>query len=105
MKKLQIYNQRGENSKYPEKIVTWTDGEPYPNWITDNAHVLSLGPQGQLHLDIRKRKDNSYEIISIDGFSILVIVRPFENIICFGDNKIFPLTKTQFNLLYRKEKG
>lgn len=94
--------QLGRNDKYPKEIETWKlDQKPIPLWLTDRCKVLKLDDYGDPVLDIRE-SESGYELITSGNNQILVKVQNKDDIICFGDNRIFVLTEKQLNLLYDK---
>ena len=102
-----ILIQKGRNSAYPEKIETWRYGEKTPEWLSDICKVRAMEGSGNLILDIRKTTSGGYELLNStgDGSSIVTATR-MDDYICHGVNggKVFSLTESQINLLYKEEK-
>lgn len=98
-----IMTQRGRNEKYPKTVDTWqkTDKE-IPEWLTDLAKVelVDLG-SGAKVIRMNSLTSGGIEIIAADGLTTLVKTQNDSDYICFGDNKLFSLTKTQIDLLYK----
>ena len=96
--------QRGRNNKYPESILIWRPEEDVPEWLSDRAKVVSVDlATGEKQLKINSLSSGGIEIYSSDNTSALVRTAGPDSYVCFGDNKVFSLTETQLNLLYRDE--
>ena len=99
-----IMVQRGRNKKYPEKIDTWKKNEKdVPEWLTDIAKVemVDLG-SGRKKIRMNDLTSGGVEIIAADGKNILIRTQGESDYICFGDNKLFSLTESQMELLYKQ---
>jgi len=99
--------QIGENSKYPQEVITWKLGEVVPEWISDRAKVTALeATTNNVQIDLRNTNTGGYEIIDADGINTLVKSNGKEDIICrealHKTSKIFSLSPIQFKLIYGK---
>ena len=94
-----IYEQKGENDKYPKEIKIWKIGEKIPEWLSDSAKVLFIDGNGNITLDTIDNNTGGYEIKSSSG-DTLVSLKKKSDIVCFGNSKIFGLSEKQFNLIY-----
>jgi len=95
--------QRGRNEKYPKTIETWQKStKEIPEWLTDLAKVelVDLG-SGVKKIRMNNLTSGGVEIIAADGLTTLVKTQNESDYICFGDNKLFSLTQTQIDLLYK----
>ena len=95
--------QRGMNNLYPEKIETWKVGEKVPEWLSDNAKVLSLDDEGNIRLDTNKLSTGGIAIKNSSGFGVLVELKTINSIVCYSPGKIFSLKPEQLELLYVEE--
>lgn len=100
---MNLYKQKGENLKYPEKIEIWKRDDKVPEWLSDRAKVININEKGEIQIAIVDWK-NSFDIISNSGNEKLVQTKTKDSIICFDsiNNNIFSLTQKQFNLLYKE---
>lgn len=96
---MKLYKQLGGNEKYPKQIQIWRLGEQIPEWLSDSAKVKFIDGEGNKTLAINNL-ENGYEIIDSSGNFVLVKTKTNDSLVCFGENKIFSLTKKQFDLLY-----
>lgn len=94
------YKQRGENPAYPTRIEIWEKGEEIPDWLGDNAKITFIDGSGKKQLGITYYENGGYEIINSAGTNTLVKLGSPDDLVCYGDNRIFGLTKEQFRLLY-----
>lgn len=97
--------QKGRNDKYPKEIKVWYLGLPVPEWLSDIAKVSSIdGDTGEANLSLTYTNKGGYELYESGGKGVLIRTKGKEDYICLGDSGyLFPLTPTQFNLLYRPE--
>lgn len=95
------YVQAGYNNKYPIKISTWTFNNPAPSWLSDISRVNYLDQDGRIFITTKQYSSDSFSIIAADSVSNLIVVKN-NNIVCFGDNKLFQLSPKQLELLYKK---
>lgn len=95
-----IYTQSGYNEAYPQEIETWKWGDDIPDWLSDRAKVNFVDGEGNITLETHETSSGGIEIIDSGGSGTLVKLRSKKDYVCNGDNKIFPLTETQLNLLY-----
>ena len=98
--------QRGRNNKYPEKIEVWNqEMKKVPEWLSDAAKVemVDLGT-GNPILSMNKTSKGGVEILNASGSGVLIKTNNESDFICFGDSKMFVLTKKQVKLLYKDEK-
>lgn len=98
-----IMIQRGRNDKYPKTIDTWRKTDKIaPEWLTDLAKIelVDLG-SGAKKIKMNDLTSGGVEIIAADGKNTLVKTQGESDYVCFGDNKLFPLTEVQLNLLYK----
>lgn len=96
--------QRGRNKAYPERVEVWRKGEDVPEWLSDRAKVISVDlGTGKKILKIVNLSSGGIEILSSDGVNCLVKTVGEDDLICFGDNRVFSLTPIQAKLLYMEE--
>jgi hypothetical protein len=96
--------QRGRNNRYPDSILIWSPGEDVPEWLSDRARVDSVDLEtGNKQLKINALSSGGIEILASDRVSVLVRTTGPDAYVCFGDNMVFSLTKTQLDLLYKDE--
>ena len=91
--------QTGRNEKYPKEIITWKRGDKVPQWLSDVCNIIKVDEKGEPELDIRESGDG-YELITSGTNQVIVKVAHKDDFVCFGDRKIFTLTKKQKELLY-----
>lgn len=100
---MEIFIQRGENSKYPISIETWTWGEEVPEWLSDQAKISAIDSEtNKVSLEIRNTNSGGYEIIASSGQTTLLTTKHKDDYVCLDLAKggLFVLTKDQLNLLY-----
>lgn len=98
----EIHTQKGWNDAYPEKVEVWCLGiYPVPDWIVSNCKISSLTGDGDPVPEFRRNDNGGYELISSANQSIVFVrTNKMDDFICYGDNKVFSLTRKQFDLLY-----
>lgn len=99
------FKQRGYNPKFPEVIETWEKGDEIPDWLSNNSKITFIDGEGNKQLGITYYEDGGYEIANASGTNSLVRLSSIDDLVCYGDNRIFGLTKKQLNLLYGEPKG
>jgi hypothetical protein len=101
-----LYIQSGKNDKYPQKIEIWKYGEqPIPEWITDICKVSFIDGNGNITLEYRETSTGGVEFISTaEGNKTAFTIKSKNDIVCWGDSRLFVLRPIQFELLYKKEK-
>ena len=95
--------QRGRNDLYPKTIKIWQRGNKIPEWLSDRACITSINLKNGYNLKFRNTTNGGYELLDSSGVNVLVQVKNLDNYVCLGDNgKIFSLSPTQLNLLYKE---
>lgn len=99
-----MWTQRGRNNLYPETIEIWKIGDKVPEWLSDRAKIemVDLGNADKI-LKTTELSSGGYEIYEASGKNVLVRV-PKEGTVCFGDNRVFSLSKMELDLLYEEKK-
>ena len=93
---------KGRNPKYPPSIEYWKLGiRPVPEWLSDKAKVKGMEGDSVI-LDLRYGTNGGYEIIGSDGLGVLIKTGSREDLICFGEDKLFTLRPLQFEILYQE---
>lgn len=96
--------QRGMNNLYPEKIKTWRIGEKIPEWLSDNARILSIDEDGNVKLDTYDLSSGGIAIKNSSGIGSLIELKTPDSIVCYSPGKnIFSLKPEQLELLYVEE--
>jgi hypothetical protein len=99
------FKQSGNNPKYPKEIEVWNPSKDInnpPEWMIDNCRVLNIESfDGKIILDYSKRDDGGYEFKNADSQLPGIKTTSESDLICYGDNRIFPLKEVQFKLLYK----
>ena len=99
------YIQAGRNDKYPKTIETWRFGEqPIPEWFSDVCKVIFIDALGNKTLGYRETNTGGIEFIGTEGTKIILSLKNKKDYVCYGDRRIFALSETQLNLLYKEKK-
>lgn len=100
------FKQRGRNKKYPDEIEVWIYSElEIPGWISDIAWVERLDPENGTPI-LRKTKTSTGGVVlyrSGSGESLVTVGNIKTGRVCLGDGKIFYLSQTQLDLLYKEK--
>ena len=97
------FQQRGENLIFPRVIEIWQKGDEIPEWLSNNAKITFIDGEGNKQLAITYYNNGGYEITNAAGTNTLVKLGSIDDLVCYGDDRIFGLTKKQFNLLYGED--
>lgn len=92
--------QRGYNDKYPETIEAWRLNEKIPEWLSDRAKITFIDGSGNVTLDKTDDPDGGYAIKDASGTRELVRTKSKDDYVCFGNNKVFSLSRKQLEILY-----